>query len=303
MTKTFVHLPVMPNEVMSFFQHGEGKVFVDATAGGGGHLQRLAEIVGAKGKVIGFDRDSRAHQDDAAGGVQKTYSQVQLIKQPFSAIMPTLRSLGITTIDGLLCDLGVSSHQLDEATRGFSFQSDGPIDMRMDPDSGMSAYEWLHHTSEKEIADVLFTLGGERKSRQIAARIKKNWPIENSSLALAQHVLSAMRQKQWSKIHPATRTFQALRMAVNSEVGELTTLLSLIPDLLNVGGVAVFLSFHSIEDRLIKNCFRELAQKNYNSDDKRFVLLTKKPLIASDDELAVNRRSRSAKLRAIQRVA
>lgn len=301
MIKTFVHAPVMPTEVMSYFSELEGKTIVDATAGGGGHLAMLAHLVGDSGRIIAFDRDPRAHEDDAAGGVAKRFPHIiKLFKRPFSAIKNTLQELGISHIDGILCDLGVSSHQLDDPTRGFSFQSDGPIDMRMDTESGMSAYEWLEHTRESDIADAIFKLGDERKSRQIAARIKKDWPIENSTLALAKLVLSAIKQKSWSKIHPATRTFQALRMTVNQEVQELETLLHDLPDILAPNGIAVFLAFHSIEDRLIKLRFRELAEKN-SLGKRNFSILTKKPVMAGDVEVDDNRRSRCAKLRALKR--
>jgi 16S rRNA (cytosine1402-N4)-methyltransferase len=296
----------MPTEVMSYFSELSGKTIIDATAGGGGHLNLLAELVGPKGLVIAFDRDPRAHQDDASLGVAKHYpNTIKLFQRPFSEIKSTLKELGIESIDGLLCDLGVSSNQLDDPARGFSFQSNGPIDMRMDTESGLSAFEWLAHTKESDIADVIFNLGGERKSRQIAARIKKDWPIEDSTLVLAKLVLSAIRQKKWSKIHPATRTFQAIRMAVNGEVSELTTLLNDLPDILAPGGVAVFLSFHSVEDRLIKNRFRELAHKNRFKDEEgaHFALLTKKPVMAGEGEVDENRRSRCAKLRALKRVS
>ncbi len=234
--------------------------------------------------------------------MEKKYPCIKLFLRPFSEIKTTLKELGIDYIDGLLCDLGVSSHQLDDPTRGFSFQNNGPIDMRMDTNNGMSAYEWLANTREQEIADVLYTLGGERKSRQIAARIKKDWPIENSTLVLAKLILSAMRQQHWTKIHPATKTFQAIRMAVNGEVDEIKTLLHELPTILAPGGRAVFLSFHSVEDRLIKLAFRELAQKD-RDDQKKFKLLTKRVAVAEEKELEENRRARSAKLRAIERVA
>lgn len=302
MPKTFFHASVMPKEVMSYFDSIKGKIIVDATAGGGGHLALLAENVGETGRIIAFDRDPRAHQDDASGGVAKKYPWIKLYSRPFSEIRSTLKELGIEYIDGLLCDLGVSSHQLDDPSRGFSFQTNGPIDMRMDTENGLSAFEWLATTREQEIADVLYTLGGERKSRQIAARIKKDWPIENSTLVLAKLILSAMRQQRWSKTHPATKTFQAIRMAVNGEVDEIKTLLQELPLILSPAGRAVFLTFHSGEDRLIKLAFRELAQKE-RDDHKKFKLLTKKPAIAEEKELEENRRARSAKLRAIERVA
>ncbi len=291
----------MPHELMSFFKEPYGKVFVDATAGGGGHLALLAAAVGDQGKVYAFDKDPRAHQDDAAFGVAQHYSStVKLFHASFSRIREILLHEGVREIDGLICDLGVSSNQLDDNARGFSFMNDGPIDMRMDTSSGISAYEWLRAHSEEEIANTLYELGGERKSRAIARKIKAEKPLENSTRALARIIASAMRQRNYSKIHPATRSFQAIRMAVNQEIEELKALLADISSLLAKDGVAVFLSFHSLEDRLIKQQFKELAQSNV---ERQFSILTKKPLVASDDELKSNRRSRSAKLRAITRTA
>jgi 16S rRNA (cytosine1402-N4)-methyltransferase len=288
----------MADEIISFLPRGDRLILVDSTAGGGGHLALLAEHAGPQGHVYAFDRDARAHQEDAALGVAQKYpNTVSLFQQPFSHITQALLTQGISHVDGIICDLGVSSHQLDNASRGFSFQNDGPIDMRMDPQRGLSAYEWLENTREKDIADILFNYGGERKSRAIASYIKKAWPIENSTLALSRLVLSALRQKKWQKIHPATRTFQAIRMAVNEELDELKALLQQGPELLSIGGVIVFLSFHSGEDRLIKHTFKELALS------KKFALLTKKPLVAREEELAHNPRARSAKLRALRRIA
>lgn len=288
----------MADEILSFLPQGDRLVVVDSTAGGGGHLALLAQHVGHLGHVYAFDKDPRAHQEDAALGVAQKYREtVSLFQRPFSDITRVLREHNISHVDAIICDLGVSSHQLDEPSRGFSFQNDGPIDMRMNSQAGMSAYEWLENTQEKDIADALFYLGGERKSRAVASYIKKAWPIENSTLALARVVMSALKQKRWQKIHPATRTFQAIRMAVNQEIDELKALLEQGPQLLSLGGVIVFLSFHSGEDRLIKHAFKELALT------KNFALLTKKPLIATKEETARNPRARSAKLRALRRIA
>lgn len=298
----FKHESVLTEEIMSFLKDCEGKTLVDATAGGGGHLLRLAKLVGKNGQVIAFDRDQRAHEPDAALGVKNSFPDiVKLFHRPFSEIKETLASLHIEKIDGIIADLGVSSYQLDMKERGFSFMADGPIDMRMDQSHGITAYEWLFKHSEKEIADAIFHLGGERKSRAIARLIKESWPIENSTLALAKLVIKAMRQQKWSKTHPATRTFQALRMAVNEEVNELMSLLKDLPELLALNGVAVFLSFHSIEDGLIKRSFKDLSHKNALLGSPQFMLLTKKPLCATPHEISHNRRARSAKLRAIKR--
>lgn len=297
----FNHQSVMPEEILSLLGDITGKTVVDATAGGGGHLRLLAMAVGENGRVLAFDKDPRAHEEDAALGVKNLFQdRVELFLSPFSKIEEVLHANKIEKIDALIADFGVSSNQLDDKTRGFSFLADAPIDMRMDPTSGISAYEWLAKKSESEIADALYNFGGERKSRAIARLIKKSWPIENSTLALAKIVLSALRQKSWSKAHPATRTFQALRIAVNNELDEIATLLEKLPSLLNINGVAAFLSFHSLEDRLIKNAFKELKARETSPT---FKILTKKPQVASAEELSNNRRSRSAKLRAIMRVS
>ena len=210
---------------MTFFSSVEGKILVDATAGGGGHLKLLAQAVSTHGHVFAFDKDPRAHKEDGALGIAKQFTTITLFHQPFSQIIDTLHVHGVEEIDGLLCDLGVSSNQLDDRNRGFSFLEDGPLDMRMNPHEGITAYEWLAKTSETNIADVLYNFSGERKSRKIARFIKESWPIENSTLALARLVVSALRQKKWTKIHPATRTFQAIRMAVNQEIPELQKIL------------------------------------------------------------------------------
>lgn len=297
MSIEFKHQPVMAKEILDFFDHAQDLTLVDATAGGGGHLRLLAEAVGPHGRVIAFDRDPRAHREDAAFGVAQHYSdRVTLIHKPFSLIKESLQELHIDEVNGLICDLGVSSNQLDDNARGFSFLSDGPIDMRMDPTSGISAYEWLSINDERTIADTIFMWSGERKSRAIARKIKSSWPIENSTQALAQLILSAIKQRSWSQSHPATRSFMAIRMAVNNEMGELEKLIKDLPSILSINGIAAFLSFHSVEDRLVKWGFRGLVDKNCK-------ILTKKPLTPSDEEIKINRRARSAKLRAIQRTA
>lgn len=299
MTMTFFHQSVMPSEVMSFFQDAKGKTLVDATAGGGGHLLMLAQAVGESGRVFAFDKDPRAHADDAARGVANQFpTTVTLFHQAFSNIKATLHQQGVDEIDGLICDLGVSSHQLDDKSRGFSFMSDGPIDMRMDTSTGITAYQWLQRSSEEEIANALYQFGGERKSRAIARKIKATQPLMDSTLELARIIVSAMRQKNYSKAHPATRSFQAIRIAINQEVVELEMLLKDVPTLLAKNGVAVFLSFHSLEDRIIKQAFKNIVA----ASNKSFVILTKKPTSASEQEVKDNRRARSAKLRALMRV-
>lgn len=284
----------MFNEAMSFFANMQGKLLVDVTAGKGGHFAGLLEKVGNNGKVIAFDRDLRAHQPDAAFGIMQKYPlNSELHHLSFSNLLHFLQDKNIK-IDGLMCDLGVSSNQLDDPQRGFSFKNDGPIDMRMDQTSGITVYEWLHKNDEKTIADTLFKFGDEKKSRQIASLIKKSWPIKNSTVELANIIAKAVRSKKYNKTHPATRSFQALRIAVNDELQELISLLNSLPAILNKNAVAVFISFHSSEDRIIKRYFKELSKQGFN-------VLTKKPLIPSEEEILYNKRSRSAKLRAIIR--
>lgn len=294
----FSHKPVMAQEVSLIFKDVIDKaLIVDATAGGGGHLELLAKSSLIK-KIYAFDRDLRSHDDDAAGGINKKYpDKITLIHKSFSHIKTILSAEGVNSIDGILCDLGVSSNQIDDKTRGFSFFSSAPIDMRMDQSLGITAYEWLAQNSQEEIAQALYLYGGEKKSRSIAQEIKKSWPIENNTAVLAKLILKAMRLKKWYKIHPATRTFQAIRIAVNQEIEELSLLLKDIEDLLAVNGIAVFISFHSLEDRLIKQAFKALVKSG------NFMLINKKPLVPKDEEIKDNRRCRSAKLRAIKRIA
>ncbi len=289
----FFHISVMYNEVMSFFKDMENKILADVTAGRGGHFAGLIQSVGPKGLVLGFDRDERAHEEDAALGVHlKNPQNTKLYKQAFSS-MPLVLAQENLKLDGLICDLGVSSQQLNDPMRGFSLKNDGPIDMRMDQSSGISAYEWLKQTDEKTIADTLYKYAQEKKSRQIASLIKKSWPIKDSTLALANLITKAIHPKKYSKIHPATRSFQAIRIAVNNEMSELESLLKNLPEILNPKAIAVFISFHSLEDGMIKRAFKELAKDN-------FKILTKKPLCPIMEEISVNKRARSAKLRAIQ---
>ena len=295
MTQSFEHIPVLFNEALSCLSLQEGELAVDVTAGGGGHFRAMAQAVGPSGYVIAMDRDARAHDPDAAGGVQQDFSaHTQLFHRPFSELKMTLAELGHQGVDGLLCDLGVSSPQFDEEDRGFSLRKDGPLDMRMDRDTGRTAYDLLAESSVHEIADIIFNYGEEPRSRRIARAIKDSWPLPNSTLHLADVVRRSSGYRN-SRIHPATRTFQALRIAVNDELKELEMLLSFLPEILNPGGRAAIISFHSLEDRLVKRAFRE-GSKGKNGI---WALQTKKPIIPSDDETRNNPRARSSKLRAI----
>jgi 16S rRNA (cytosine1402-N4)-methyltransferase len=294
----FEHQPVLALETLTLLDIKPGHVVVDTTAGGGGHLSLMAEKAGPSGTVIGIDRDKRALQDDAAGHVKVRFPHVQLINAQFSELPRVLKSLGIDRVDRILCDLGVSSPQLDTDERGFSFMRDGPIDMRMSSDKGEDAYELMRRLSEKELADVIYLYGEERHSRRIARTIKENWPIPNSTLALAELIFRRVGKKE--RIHPATRTFQALRIAVNNELGELKALLNCLPNILCVNGKAAIISFHSLEDRIVKNAFRRAVSLSQN---KSFHILTKKPIVAGEEEIRHNTRARSAKLRGLEKLS
>lgn len=289
----------MPSEALTLLAPHPGATILDVTAGGGGHLELIAQAVGTSGRVIGLDRDLRALAPDAAGRLIPLYPQVTLVHAPFSEARRVLDDLGVKAVDGLICDLGVSSPQLDAPSRGFSFLRDGPIDMRMDTSKGQSAYEAIQSLSESALADIIYQFGEEHRSRRIARAIKSAASLPNSTLALAaliEHTVPRM-----GRIHPATRTFQALRIYVNHELDEICALLNALPNLLNTGGRAVFISFHSLEDRLIKFAFRKAA----SWPDKKsaaFSLLTKKPQAPSRDEEIRNKRARSAKLRGLARL-
>ena len=278
------HLPIMPDTCVRELQVIAGNVVVDCTAGGGGHLERFAEAVGDGGTVIGIDRDERAFQDDAAGGVAKRHGTVKLVRRPFSELEAAIHDAGADTVDVVFADLGVSSFQLDEGERGFSFRHNAPLDMRMDRRSGETAAELIARLDEEALANVIYLYGDERQSRRIAKSLK--WHAPQTTDALKSAVVSATGPAR-GKIHPATKTFQALRIAVNGELDELQALLTALPRVLVRGGRAGFLTFHSLEDRLVKRVFKGAG----------FFQTTKKPLIADDGELDDNPRARSAKLR------
>ncbi|MCC7074523.1 MAG: 16S rRNA (cytosine(1402)-N(4))-methyltransferase RsmH [Deltaproteobacteria bacterium] len=285
------HVPVMLGEVLALVDPPAGAVVLDCTAGAGGHLRAFVERVGPHGRVVALDRDPRAHQEDAAGGVAARHAdRVTLVQAPFSAARTVLDRIGVERVDALFADLGVSSLQLDEPARGFSFRADAPLDMRMDTSAGETAAELIRRLDERELADVIYLYGEEHKSRRIARVLKRDLPT--TTAALAEAVIRAVGDPRMARrgggIHPATRTFQALRIATNRELDELDALLGALPSLVRPGGRAVVLSFHSLEDRKVKHRFR----------DEGFTALTKRPQVPSDDEIKANPRARSAKLRA-----
>ncbi len=287
-----VHVPVMLTEVLHWLDVAPGKLIADGTVGGGGHARAIAAAVQPAGRVLGVDRDERA--------IQRATSRcdgypVTLALASYDELPEVVQQTGFGPLQGIVLDLGFSSDQIADRDRGFSYLLDGPLDLRYDTRWGEPASQWLAQRSEREIADVIYQYGEERFSRRIAKRIvetRKSHPIRTSG-QLADLVRSCVPRSKNHRIDPATRTFQALRIAVNDELAILERALRRIPDLLVPGGRLVVMSFHSLEDRIVKQAFR---------DDPRLEVLTKKPLQAQPLELEQNPRARSAKLRAAVRV-
>ncbi len=316
----FQHLPVMLQEVIDMLAPEQGKVFIDATAGLGGHLSEIAKRVAPDALVIGIDQDSSAleicRENLKAAGFDFKNPRIELVQGNFEDIQRICNSLGVDSVDGgILADIGVSSMQLDDASRGFSFMADGPLDMRMDRNRKSSAADLLNTLSEKEIADILYRYGEERLSRKIAKRIVENRPIESTAqlTALVSSTIGRVQgfKRGADKSHPATRTFQALRIAVNDELQALENFLSSSIRILAANGRLVVISFHSLEDRMVKQIFKSYETECICppkhpicncSKRKELKVLTRKPLQPSEKETLANPRSRSAKLRAGQRV-
>ena len=244
------HLPVMLKEVVSLLEPTQGGTYVDVTLGGGGYAEAILMAMASSGMLIGIDRDEEAIEY-ARERLREFESKIHLIHGRMDEIADHLKSEGIERVDGIVADLGVSSRQLDESSRGFSFQSDGPLDMRMDPSSGESAAELLRRLGEVEMETLIRELGEERYSRRIAKAISERTGIKTTS-ELAEIILDAVPpQAKRERIHPATRTFQALRIAVNDELGQLERFLEIAPTLLNAGRRLVVISYHSLEDRRV----------------------------------------------------
>jgi 16S rRNA (cytosine1402-N4)-methyltransferase len=319
--KQFTHKPVLLQEVIETLAPVPGKVYVDATAGLGGHLSEIAARVGADGIVIGIDQDTRAleicRQSLKDKGFDFANPRIELAHGNFEDIQQICERLGIASIDGgILADIGVSSMQLDDSTRGFSFTADGPLDMRMDRARGQSAADLLNTLPEKDIADILFRYGEEKMSRHIARKIVAARPVTSTAelTALVSQVLGRSHgyRRGPDKSHPATRTFQALRIAVNNELEALENFLSSSIRILAPGARIVVISFHSLEDRLVKQFFKTCESTCICppkhpvcncSKQQELRILTKKPLHSDEKETLANPRSRSAKLRAGERVA
>jgi len=296
------HVPVLFQEAIDFLRVRSDGTYVDCTLGLGGHAEGVLRRLGPEGRLIGFDRDPEALELAGARLKRATNEMgsqaptVELIGEAFSSIGSQVKP---GTVDGLLADFGVSSMQFDQAHRGFSFQAVGELDMRMDTrtdsHSGPTAAQVVNEASERELADLVYEYGEERRSRRIARAIVRGRPIGTTG-QLARIVRSAVPTMKNERIHPATRTFQALRIYVNRELEEIEALLKAAPGLLRPKGRLVTISFHSLEDRLVKDALREGATNGV------WQILTRKPVTASEEEMDRNPRARSAKLRAGERL-
>ncbi len=291
------HVPVLFQEAIDFLRVRAGGTYVDCTLGLAGHAEGIVRLLGPQGHFIGFDRDPEAMElaKQRLAGVSSELGseapQLTFVSEAFSSIAEHVKP---ATVDGLLADFGVSSLQFDEAHRGFSFQADGPLDMRMDTRSGPTAAQVVNEANERELADLIYEYGDERRSRRIARAIVRGRPVSSTG-QLARIVTSAVPTMKQERIHPATRTFQALRIYVNRELDEIKALLEAAPKLLKPSARLVVISFHSLEDRIAKDSLREGAQKGI------WEILTRKPVTAGEEEMDRNPRSRSAKLRAAEK--
>ncbi len=291
-----MHEPVMVAEVLEHLALARGGVFVDCTVGHGGHTRAMLHA-GAS-RVIGLDRDPDALRQAAAGLVSEE-SRVELVHSDYRRLDEILDARGITGVDGILADLGVSSMQLDEAGRGFSFRRDEPLDMRMDRTSGLTAAEMIRDADERTLADVIYEFGEERHARRIARAIveARDRSAVDSTGRLAEVVRRAVPRKGYSRIDPATRTFQAIRIWVNRELEGLDVFLTQAARRLRPGGRMAVIAFHSLEDRIVKHTLRSLQA----TGDIGLTIRTKRPVVPSEAEVERNPRARSAKLRVAER--
>ena len=289
------HVPVLLKEAIDFLNIKRGGTYIDATVGLGGHSFEIAKRLGAPGHLIGLDKDPAALEVARAKLVfEQDAPEITLLHSSFAEIG---KRFGFAKADGLLADIGVSSLQLNDAARGFSFQAEGPLDMRMNPQAERTAEQVVNQVDEVTLANLIYEFGEERRSRRIARAIVRSRPIRTTA-QLADVVSAAARPMNQAerRIHPATRTFQALRIFVNQELNDLRGLLDAAPRVLKPGGRLVIISFHSLEDRIVKDALRQGVKQGY------YQLLTKKPVTATEEEIDRNPRSRSAKLRAAEKV-
>ncbi|MGC2108738.1 MAG: 16S rRNA (cytosine(1402)-N(4))-methyltransferase RsmH [Candidatus Korobacteraceae bacterium] len=298
----FGHVPVLLQPAIEFLAVRRGGTYIDATLGLGGHSWEIARRLGREGHLIGFDKDPAALERTCERLTKPPaewaddWPQIELVHATFAEVA---QHVVAASVDGLLADLGVSSMQLENATRGFSFQAEGPLDMRMNPHSGLTAEQVVNRFDERELANAIYEFGEERRSRRIARAIVRARPIHTTA-QLAGVIAAAARPMNQAerRIHPATKTFQALRILVNRELDDLRALLSEggAPQVVKPGGRLVVISFHSLEDRIVKDALRDGAR------DSLYRVLTKKPVTADEGEIGRNPRSRSAKLRAAERM-
>ena len=291
-SKASPHTPVMLDEVLEWLRVRADGTYVDGTLGAGGHSEAIAARL-TSGRLISLDRDAQA-LELARARLKRFGEKVTLVESPFSRIPEVVRELGIPPVDGVLADLGVSSMQLDQPERGFSFREAGPLDMRMHAGDEMTADEIVNRWPERELADLLYREADEHDSRRIARAIVRARPIRDTA-HLATIVAGARKVWGRQRLHPATKTFLALRIAVNRELEELGQFLSRTPATLNLGGRLVILSYHSREDRLVKEAFRQHEREG------TLRILTKHVIQPTEEEMQRNPRSRSAKLRCAER--
>lgn len=293
------HVPVLCDAILELLKFNPEATIVDATVGQAGHARLLAKQLNEQGRLIGIDVDETSLAV-ARKNLQDVSCRVDLVRENFGGLDEVLKELGIEKVALILADIGISSGQLADPERGISFQNDGPLDMRLDGRLETTAADLVNGLDEVELADTIWRLGDERLSRRIAKGIvlaRRKKPITRTS-ELVEVIFSSLRittKGRKSKIHPATRTFQALRIAVNDELGQLQRLLKVAPECLGPGGQIAVISFHSLEDRIVKYDFREKKASDL------YEILTKKPIIALEDERRANPRSRSAKLRVARR--
>lgn len=309
MNKPFVHLSVMREEAPRELVHNADGVYVDATFGRGGHSRLILESLSPKGRLIAFDRDPEA----IAAAAEIKDERFTIIHAPFSQLKEKLLALGVTEVDGVFMDIGVSSPQIDDASRGFSFRMDGPLDMRMDTTTGMTAAQWLASAQEREIANVISDLGEERFARKIAKTIcqtRDESPLTTTQ-QLAKLVASVVpMNKKDPTQNPATRTFQAIRIHINSELDELTHVLNGAMDVVKDGGRIAVITFHSLEDRIVKRFFDKAAHPERDIDPRlplrpdqlpQPLLCDVRRILPSKEECAENPRARSSILRVATR--
>jgi 16S rRNA (cytosine1402-N4)-methyltransferase len=309
MEETASHISVLLDEVLKGLNPHPGQRFIDGTLGTGGHAEAILQAIAPDGQVLAVDADPVA-LNSARQRLAPYHDRVHLVNANFAQLATIARSYDFVPVHGILLDLGLSSMQLSAAERGFSFQSEGPLDMRYDPSGPITAADLINSLSQSELADLLYRFGEERRSRSIARAIVAARPV-HSTQELADVVARAVGGRRRARIHPATRTFQALRIAVNDELGTLSSALPEATTILAPGGRLAVISFHSLEDRIVKNFFVQESKDCICPPEQltctcghraTLCIITRKPITASSGEISVNPRARSAKLRVAERM-